>query len=217
MGLLIDKIIYTKSKSIKLTVLNDGSSVLYQPYNVSQSVVDKFIQSKEKWLNKHKSYKLNLYNKYLDVINYNSVSILNKIYPIEYASNNKKTQLIGETLFTIDKTNLIKFMKKLAQDVILKRAQELSSKLNIIPKELKIENSKTRWGVCTSSKDIKLNFRLICLSPQLVDYVIIHELMHLIEFNHSKDFWYLIGKIIPNYNTLKKQLKEFSFLLEMYR
>ena len=214
---LIDRIIVTKSRSIRLKILNDGTCILFRPLKADQDQINNFIKLKENWIIKHKVKNQVLHNKYKDLLEYKSIALLNEIYNIEYTNLKKNTQLIEGSVFTTNNTTLVKFIKKIAQDILIKRAKALSQELNIFPSNICIENTKSRWGVCTSKKEIKLNFRLVCLDTDIIDYVIIHELVHLIEFNHSKNFWYLVEKVIPNYKTLKNKLKEYSFLLELYR
>ena len=77
-----------------------------------------------------------------------------------------------------------------------------------LPK-LRIRSMKTRWGVCNiKSKTITLNSKLIEYDLSALDYVIVHELSHLVYFNHSKDFWKLVEKYIPKYKQIRKLLKE---------
>jgi len=74
---------------------------------------------------------------------------------------------------------------------------------------LRIRQMKTRWGVCNiKTKTVTLNSRLIEYKLEALDYVIVHELSHLIHFNHSRDFWNLVGKYVPNYKSLRSYLKE---------
>jgi len=71
-----------------------------------------------------------------------------------------------------------------------------------------IKNTSTRWGSCSSLKNLNFNYKIIYLSSELADYLIVHELCHLKEFNHSKKFWELVGKAVPNYVKLNKELKK---------
>mgnify|MGYP003300122201 FL=1 len=74
---------------------------------------------------------------------------------------------------------------------------------------LKIRRMKTRWGVCNTKKhSITLNLELYRYDLECLDYVVIHELSHLIEGNHSKKFWSIVEKYCPNYKEIKKKLKE---------
>jgi len=71
-----------------------------------------------------------------------------------------------------------------------------------------IKNQKSRWGSCSSKGNLNFNYKIIYLRPELADYLIVHELCHLGELNHSKKFWALVEKTIPNYVKINKELKK---------
>ncbi len=73
---------------------------------------------------------------------------------------------------------------------------------------ISLRNQKTRWGSCSRRGNLNFNYRIIYLSPELADYIIVHELCHLAELNHSKNFWKLVEKKIPNYSELRYMLKQ---------
>ncbi len=73
-----------------------------------------------------------------------------------------------------------------------------------------IRNQKTRWGSCSKRGNINLNYKIFFLPEALRDYIIVHELCHLKEFNHSQSFWALVGEIIPNYINIKKELRKYE-------
>ena len=70
-----------------------------------------------------------------------------------------------------------------------------------------IKNTSTRWGSCSSKKNLNFNYKIIFLKPELSDYLIVHELCHLGQLNHSKKFWALVFKTIPDYAKINKELK----------
>ena len=70
-----------------------------------------------------------------------------------------------------------------------------------------IKNTSTRWGSCSSMGNLNFNYKIIYLRPQLADYLIVHELCHLGELNHSKRFWELVAKTIPDYVNINKELR----------
>lgn len=82
--------------------------------------------------------------------------------------------------------------------------------LNLPVPPFRLSNAKTRWGSCNSRGIIHLNWRLIQLPLYLVDYVVAHELAHLIEMNHSTRFWKLVGSVYLDYQTARKELKEYG-------
>ena len=73
-----------------------------------------------------------------------------------------------------------------------------------------VKNQKTRWGSCSRKGNLNFNYRIIRLRPELLDYLVVHELCHIKEFNHSKKFWGEVAKAVPNYKSLRKELKTFA-------
>ena len=85
------------------------------------------------------------------------------------------------------------------------------------PEDVSVRDFKARWGCCDANKRIRLNWRLSMLPPDLQDYVLVHELCHLKHMNHSSAFWAEVKKILPDYASRKKRLKEYAFLTLLYR
>ena len=96
-----------------------------------------------------------------------------------------------------------------AREVLEKRINMLSKKYSFSFNKLNIRNQKTRWGSCSSSNNINLNAKLLHLSEDLIDYVILHELVHTKIKNHSKDFWNMLDKHIANSRFYHKRLKQY--------
>ncbi len=74
-----------------------------------------------------------------------------------------------------------------------------------------IKDHKTRWGSCSKKGNLNFNYRIVFLPPHLVDYLIVHELCHLGEFNHSPAFWALVGKTVPDWEKRRTELKSVKF------
>jgi predicted metal-dependent hydrolase len=79
--------------------------------------------------------------------------------------------------------------------------------LGVLPQHIKLTTAKTRWGSCTSGGTVRLNLQLIKLPQYLIDYVVVHELAHLREMNHSAAFWRVVGSVCPDYVKLRCELK----------
>ncbi|HJO61048.1 MAG TPA: M48 family metallopeptidase, partial [SAR202 cluster bacterium] len=94
---------------------------------------------------------------------------------------------------------------------ILEKAVETNSKkLNIPYNKIKIGSRKSIWGSCSHKKNINLNRNLLFLEPSLIKYVVTHELCHIHEMNHSKQFWYLLNEVLPGSQKLQRQLKSVA-------
>ena len=70
-----------------------------------------------------------------------------------------------------------------------------------------IKKQKTRWGSCSKKGNLNFNYKIALLPPKLADYIIVHELCHLKEFNHSKEFWNLVAENFPDYKKIRKEIR----------
>ena len=96
--------------------------------------------------------------------------------------------------------------KEEARVVILERLDYFNRFYHFNYQRVSVRNQSSRWGSCSQRKNLNFNYRLIYLPDSLRDYVIVHELCHSQEMNHSQNFWHLVAKTIPDYRELRKQL-----------
>lgn len=108
------------------------------------------------------------------------------------------------------RTRLKAWLQQQAKLIFSQRMPELAQELGVDYKHMQLSSAGTRWGSCTSNGVIRLNWRLVHLDPDLIDYVIAHELAHRIEMNHSPAFWATVGRIYPHYDQARKRLKEVA-------
>lgn len=136
---------------------------------------------------------------------------LGKNYDIIFDSSIDNIVINENIIFVKDKKTFDKWYKKEMLDIYQKHLKLNYEKFveNIPFPNLKIRQMKTRWGVCNiKTKTVTLNSLLMRYDLEKLDYVIIHELSHLVYFNHSKDFWNLVSKYCPNYKKIRTALKE---------
>jgi len=98
--------------------------------------------------------------------------------------------------------------KRLALKMVKEKIGQYSELYNLCPKKIFIRNQSTRWGSCSGHGNLSFNFRLIYLPEPLLDYLVVHELCHLQEMNHSHRFWALVAKTISDYKKRKTALRE---------
>lgn len=120
-------------------------------------------------------------------------------------------EMYNQNIYIKNKDQLQKWVQKQRQSIFMKEYeacyQRFEEKIPFY--RLRIRKMTTRWGVCNrKSETITLNSELLHYDLDVIDYVIIHELSHLVHFNHSKSFWNLVEKYCPNYKAIKKELKE---------
>ncbi len=94
-----------------------------------------------------------------------------------------------------------------ARKLALSRLEHFNQFYNFKYNTVRVKYQKTRWGSCSSKGNLNFNCKIATLSPQLLDYIIVHELCHLGQFNHSQKFWYLVEQQMPDYQKLRAELK----------
>ena len=108
---------------------------------------------------------------------------------------------------TLDE-NEIKALKKSAREYLTEKCEYFSKLMGLEYNRITITSAKTRFGACTSAKNISFSYRLMLYPEPAREYVVVHELAHLIEMNHSKKFYAIIEKYLPDYKERKKLLKK---------
>ena len=130
----------------------------------------------------------------------------------------KKSRWVIEKLEHFKKFSGVVFIKKNSKKDFIKykeqalllaknRIAHFNNIYNFGPKKIKIRNQKTRWGSCSKKGSINFNYKIALLPAKLTDYIIVHELCHLSEFNHSPNFWNLVARAAPDYLEVRRELK----------
>lgn len=104
-------------------------------------------------------------------------------------------------------------LKKVAKKVLVQRTFQLADATQSTVRRVFIKGQKTRWGSCSTQANINLNWHLLFLAEPLIDYVIIHELMHLREMNHSPRFWAWVEQFYPGYKQAEKRIHEQAWMI----
>ena len=112
------------------------------------------------------------------------------------------------------KKELELFYRSFSEKILKEKTLIESKKMNLKVKGIKVRSYKNRWGSCSSNGDISYNWKLIMAPDKIINYVIIHELCHLIYFNHSRDYWREVRKKLPNYRESKEWLKSNQYLFD---
>lgn len=104
------------------------------------------------------------------------------------------------------KKALHKFLQKQAREVFSARVKQFAEQMKLYPSSVTVRGQRTRWGSCSSEGRVNLNWKLLAAPPEIIDYVVIHELAHLKHMNHSPQFWNLVSEHFPEHKKAKKWL-----------
>jgi predicted metal-dependent hydrolase len=209
-----------RRKTISLQISNKSEVVVSAPYFTPGSEINRFIQEKQDWINRV-IQKQNIAQRQLikkEYISGEDFYYLGIPYPLEtffqqslpvglvfwgnrFYLNCDEASAKGKQYFT-------KWYKAKAQEYLAQRVNYFSSELTLLPRQIRITSARQRWGSCSEENKLAFGFRLIMAPPVVIDYVIIHELMHIKEKNHSARFWKLVEAVMPEYKTHRRWLRE---------
>lgn len=219
-----DLVSRSNRRTLSLSILKDGKIVVKAPLKMSNEAIAKFVYEKQDWIQEKLAFLHNNHQKFDDIINYKKFLLFGNRYELRF-SNVKKIQTSADEMAIIvpktipeDKVlqKLKLWYKKYAKEILEQRLEYISNLMKIVPSAMKINDTKGRWGACNSRGVISFNFRVVMLEPSIIDYVIVHELCHLVEMNHSKKFWNLVYSFLPNAGAEKKKIKDYGFLLTLF-
>lgn len=155
-----------------------------------------------------------------ELVNGESLLYLGRYYKLELVDDETEIKFINNR-FEVPKTQLERrgevfkdwYIQK-AKEKILPRVKLYAKRLGVTFNEAKITNSKYRWGSCTPNDNVTFNWRLIKAPMFVIDYVVVHELAHLIEPNHTPRFWNIIKSQVASMEKAKQWLKDYGQILE---
>ncbi len=215
-------------RTISIMIKNTGQIVVACPLKTPFAYIEKLLLEKEGWILqklaeirekpitvREKSFENGEVFYYLG-LPYKLKIVANNITP-KPKVNIEAELIVLEVSETADKNKIKSFLKSWyiskARELLEQRIRLYSSEIGVFPKRTAIKEQKTRWGSCSTKGNINLNWKLIMSPLKVIDYVVIHELCHMKEMNHSKKFWQHVQSIMPDYEVYKKWLKDNGYTL----
>ncbi len=171
-------VIRSDRKTVVIQVKTDLSVVIRVPRRVTKKEIDRILKEKEKWILKHIG---------------------------QMQKQNAEDEASGQDRLTDEE---LRELADRALDYIPERVQYFAGRMGVAYGRITIRNQKTRWGSCSSKGNLNFNCLLMLTPPEVIDYVVVHELCHRKEMNHSKAFWAEVAGVLPDYREQVKWLKD---------
>ena len=215
-------LIKSSRKSIGIIVNSDGSVVVRAPQRATKKEIDEVINKRFDWILKHKkkfeeqgpAYSkrefvdgekhLLLGNEYVLRVNtgaFNTVRLNGKFIDV-VCNNESMVKPLMVKWYTLKANEMM-------PDIIMPVVNQFKSKYHRSPAKISLKNMKSRWGSCSSKANISMNIKLIKSTESCIEYVMAHELCHLLQMNHSKNYYSLLTEFMPDWRERKKELDHF--------
>jgi predicted metal-dependent hydrolase len=225
------KLRFTKRKTLSIAVLADLSILVTAPYGTEASLIEEKLKKREGWIKAQldffakprsfftekkyisgeshlylgKQYRLKLHK--LDGA---SPKLIKAGTYLHVYSDDLSQEVISQTLESWYRGQAEKYFSRILLDSFKKFCRHYVSLKSVEFPRLFVRKMKTRWGSLSLKANLTLNLELIKAPPECIEYVIFHELCHLVHHNHSKEFFLLLNRILPNAAKLKDKLENFS-------
>lgn len=219
----VNEIIRTKRKTIALIVERDGKLIVRAPLRAKEESIREFLKQKEKWVLRKQAEVRSFYPPFVskEYVNGEGFRFLGQIYKLQIVED-KQPKLYLNGNFRLAQSALPKaeavfqkWYRKQAHEVLSGRVHWYAAKHGFQYKQVRVTSARTRWGSCNSQGTLSFSWRLIMAPMPVIDYVVIHELVHLQVRNHSKKFWSRVGVIMPDYEQKIEWLEKNGHLLNL--
>lgn len=212
----IQELIRTHRKTIAIIVNRDGQVIVRAPAQATKTQVQRFLDQKSNWVKRKQAEAFELSAQYPPhtFAEGELFFFLGKTYPLRIVEDGKSGVALSSDRFILSKGQVSQakalfsaWYRHSAREILSDRVSQLADSYHISYRQLRITSARTRWGSCSSSGTLSFPWRLVMAPIDAIDYVIVHELAHFKERNHSRKFWSLVNEMMPGYQTWEQWLK----------
>ena len=222
-----------RAKYVSISIGADGVQVV-APVSMEDNKIIPLVENKREWIfHKFENYRQRLTQVRIEreYISGEEFLFMGENYPLmvqEHEGRSNSVDLINDQFLVLlhkdtpEKQRRLVIQKTLeqwyisrAKELIQERLELYIPKISVKVNMVRLKNQKTRWGSCSQKGNLNFNWKLVMAPTPIVDYVVVHELCHLRQMNHSKEFWQLVARYIPDYKEKRKWLKDYGLKLNL--
>ncbi len=211
-----------RRKTISLNISEANEIIISAPYFTPVREINSFVHQKQDWIEKtiKKKSRASLSRREKEFVTGEEYYYLGESYPLETFCEPQEKQglLLWNQRFYLNapedkeirKNYFVLWYKQKALEYISERVKFFQKQFNLLARGVRISSARQRWGSCSPENKLAFSFRLVMMPPEVIDYVIVHELMHIREKNHSSRFWKLVAAAMHDYKNHQRNLRKHS-------
>ena len=222
MPIEVNQIIRSKRKTLALIIKSDGSLIVRVPLRTPERTIKEFIEKNANWVHKKQAEALAALPPAPKQYTPGELFMyLGNAYPLEIVKGQRKPLILGEYFQLAQSAQgnarlaFERWYRAQARQILCERVNFYASQYDFQYKRIGITSARTRWGSCSANGALNFSWRLILAPMQAVDYVVIHELVHTVIHNHSRQFWAKVQKILPDFMEHRKWLRQHGQMLAL--
>ncbi len=213
------KVVRSSRKTIVINVNEQGEVIVKTPLKTTKKIIDKIVCDNMSWINEQ-LIKRNKHISSYDYIRTGNILYYGEYINIDFITSNNKAN-ISYALnkgFVIETSGAEKDIRRIVEEFYRQEAREYleartrywANKVGVKYNKISIRKQKTRWGSCSSNGNLSYNLKLVCAPTEMIDYVVLHEVMHLRHLNHGNTFWKELEEYMPDYRVRSEYFDKFG-------
>lgn len=212
-------VIKQKRKTATIVITQEQEVQVKVPKFMTKKQIDWLVRQHEEWILKTLEKKKEL-SETKDWYKTHKILYLGKYWPvtmIEDPIKAPKADFNGEAFIVISdgsekgaRDSIEKFYRLKAKELLVPLAEKYAKIVGVSFQKMTIRNQKTRWGSCSSKGNLSFNLKILCAPTEMMEYVVLHEIMHIRHFDHSKEFWKDIEDLMPDYKRRMNYFKQYG-------
>lgn len=219
---------YRNRKTMAIHISGPDKVLVLSPTGIPEDIIRERVKSKGRWILKKLSQlrDTSLENFRRDFKEGETFLFLGNNYNLEIVKNRRKIPKVffREGKFYLEtgifdpvkmRKAMEKWYREKADRIINERVGLYIEKIGKRPQDVKVKEQKRRWGSCAAKSKLYFNWRIIMAPGGIIDYVVVHEMSHLVHANHSKKFWQKVESVLPDYKKRRKWLKDNGIKLDL--
>ena len=216
-----------RKKTISLQIDTDLRITVYAPSFTTAGEICRFVEEKRNWITKTLLRQSLQSARRIEkhYTNGESFYYLGRAYPLEayYDPLEERGVTLKNEYFFLNcpddrsmrKFYFVSWYKDRAMHYISRRLEFYCSVLGLTHGGIRITSAERRWGSCSESDRLAFSYRLVMAPPEVIDYVVVHELAHILQKNHSSKFWGLVAEVLPDYRVQRRWLRDNEYLFNL--
>jgi predicted metal-dependent hydrolase len=218
----IDRLVRSRRRTLALQVDSSGRLIVRAPLRLPRTEIERFVQSRADWIRKHQQRSRTrqpLVHRYQ---NGERFFYLGNEYPLEIVSAVRPALDLCDGVFRLSQSALpdaeavfTRWYRRQAGALFAQRAEFHARRVGVRFEKLRVSSARTRWGSCSNRRTLSFTWRLVMAPPEVIDYVVVHELAHLQNHGHTHAFWQQVALWMPDWRQRADWLKENGYRLSL--
>lgn len=208
------RLVRSKRKTIAIHITEDASIEVRAPLHTSKEEIDRVVISNDGWIQKHIATREQINEKKASfTLCYGTTILLQGKERQVVARNGNQFGFDGSCFFLPPDLSseeirqaLIELYKRIAKKIFTSKVISYAKLMKVVPRCVKVNSAKTRWGSCSGKNSINFSWLLVMAEEDVIDYVVVHELAHIREHNHSDRFWAIVAEVFPDFRERRAKL-----------